>query len=197
MSEDKKADRCAGPDDELAITLLYAWNNADPATGALKGYEWPDGFPEGSREGWRRVMRAARYAAANSGRSLTELPSLHQPDLSKGEDASQDKREPRNSPAAPDFTINLTPADFVAFEVIVADPLQQENPLLEIMRGYTIITQGWREDGSAPEEISDANFQKIKEAVADLNAPEYKRIIIAGTSEPRVADFPTTKQIGE
>lgn len=58
-------------EDEMAICLLYAWNNVDPASGVLAAYTWPDGFPEGSREGWRRVMRAAHeiVSASSNGRT--------------------------------------------------------------------------------------------------------------------------------
>lgn len=84
--------------ENLAAIALNAWNGVDGR------FTWPADFPEGSRAAWRRVVVAiiTQYAAANPGRSLTELPSLHQPDRLQGEDASQDKRGPRNPPAAPD-----------------------------------------------------------------------------------------------
>lgn len=46
-------------EEKMAIALLYVWNNAPPESGVFANMKWPEGFPEGSREGWRRVMRAA------------------------------------------------------------------------------------------------------------------------------------------
>lgn len=94
-------------DEHLAVMALRAWNN----TPDNHPFEWPKDFPEGSRAAWLRVIHAVtapyKNAAANSGRSLTELPSLHQPERLQGEDASQDKRGPRNPPAAPDEDYRL------------------------------------------------------------------------------------------